>query len=95
MIIINKNKKDNNLYQLNLTYKIKVVLQNNLGGYDPDNISLQVTSPGGVVTTPATVKANVGFYYSEVTFNETGVWSFSWSSDLNGIADSASYTLEV
>ncbi len=95
MIIINKNKKDNNLYQLNLTYKIKVVLQNNLGGYDPDNISLQVTSPGGVVTNPAVVKANVGFYYSEVTFNETGIWSFSWSSDLNGIADSASYTLEV
>jgi hypothetical protein len=94
MIAINKNKKDINSYQLNTAYKIKVVFQNNLGGYDPDNIAVEVTSPGGIVTTPNVIKANTGFYYCEVTFNEIGNWSFSWSSDLNGVQENISYQLE-
>ena len=95
MIIINKNKKNNNLYQLNSSYKIKVILENNSGGYDPDNLTVQVTDPNGLVTNPDVIKADIGFYYCEVLFNVIGEWSFLWTSNLNAVIDSIEYKLNV
>lgn len=95
MIVINKNKKNNNLYQLNSSYKIKVILENNSGGYDPDNLTVQVTNPDGVITNPNVIKVDVGFYYTEVLFNVLGEWSFSWTSNLNGVVDLLEYEVNV
>jgi hypothetical protein len=95
MIIINKNKKDNNLYQLNNSYKLKVVFENNLGGYDPDNIIVTATDANGVVSNPNVIKADVGFYYVEVLFNVLGEWSFEWLSTLNGVQENVEYKVKV
>ena len=95
MIIQNKNKNIKNIYQLNTSSKIKVVLENVSGAYDPDNITLEVTDPNNNVTNPVVVKADVGFYYSEITFNALGNWSIKWVSTLNAIVDTLEYELVV
>lgn len=95
MIIINKQKKDTNLYQLNSSYKIKVILQNNLGNYDPDNLTLQVTDPNGGIDNPIVNRVEEGFYYSEILFDAEGEWKFLWISVLNGVAENLEYVLKV
>lgn len=95
MIIKNKTKNNEPIYQLNASFKIKVILENASGAYDPDNISVEITSPQGNASNPNVTKADVGFYYSEVTFNELGSWTIVWTSTLNGIIDTLEYEIQV
>lgn len=95
MILVNKTKPDTKLYQVNKSYKIKILLESNGEAYDPDNVTLAVTSPTGVQSNPAVIKADVGFYYAEVLLDEVGKWGFLWTSTLDAIDEVLSHTIDV
>jgi len=95
MILKTKAKPNTELYQINQTYKMKIVLESNEGGYEPESLVLLVTSPSGIQSNPAVIKADVGFYYAEVLLNEMKRWEFSWKSTLDGIEKNLNYSVNV
>lgn len=47
---------------------------------DPSSVTLTVTSPTNVVTTPTPTHSGTGTYTVDVTCNEDGTWKFLWES---------------
>lgn len=45
---------------------------------DPSSVTLTVTSPTNVVTTPTPTHSGTGTYTADITCNEDGTWSYSW-----------------
>jgi hypothetical protein len=95
MILIKKTSDKTKVYQVNDTYKFKVLFKNLGTLYDPDNISVEVTSPGGVVTNPNVTKVENGFYFVEVLLNEELQWNFKWTATKDAIVDILEYKINV
>lgn len=47
---------------------------------DPTSVTVTVTNPSNVVTTPAATKVSTGVYYVNITLNAAGTWTVQWSS---------------
>jgi hypothetical protein len=73
-----------------------VGLFENAGGalIDPTTVSMDVTTPAGVVTTVTPTKDATGVYFSDVTLTESGDWTFRIYSTGTGRA-AATATLTV
>jgi hypothetical protein len=93
--LIKKTSYVSRSYDLGETYKFKLVFENTDGNYDPDNITVTVTSPGGVVTNPVAVKVTDGFYYISIIVNEIGKWTHSWISTKDAIDSTSTNTFDV
>lgn len=61
---------------------------------DPSSVTLTVTSPSNVVTTPTPTHSGTGTYTTDVTCNEDGTWQYLWESTGTG-TDAEGGTWEV
>lgn len=58
---------------------------------DPDTVTLTVTSPSGVLTTPTPARTGTGAYRFDVTSNEAGEWQAQW----DGTGDASDTTVDT
>jgi len=65
---------------------------------DPDNVYVQVKTPGGVVTQytlPNVVRSAAGTYYYDLSVDVEGTWEYRWYSTGNGeAAEEDAFTAE-
>lgn len=61
---------------------------------DPSSVTLNITSPTNVVTTPTPTKTTTGVYTADVTCDEAGTWSYEWVGT-GAASDAAAGTWQV
>ena len=73
----------NELATLTNTFKVAGVATN------PTTVTLTITSPSNVVTTPTATNAATGVYTADVTCGEDGTWQYEWTGTGTASDDTA------
>lgn len=75
-------------YEFGRTIRLTLLLTDPLTGVyaDGTGVSVEVTSPTGVLTHPSILHPSTGSYYADETLAEQGDWGFVWSAN-GAVAD--------
>lgn len=62
---------------------------------DPTTVVLMIKDPAGTTTTPTVLIDAVGQYRVRVNLNQSGTWTFKWSSTGTGQAATEDFSISV
>ena len=83
-------------YSLNNTYKLKMAFNDCGDPIDPTSIEIVVTKPDltNEVLNNAT-KVEIGFYYVEYTFDQSGKYNFEWQATIKNVVQKQNVSINI